>query len=331
MTHQSQMKKRPVWYLAAGFLALGLSACGCSTDSAVQKILGVHVEPPVFLAVKPTAQREIQFSFSQPVRVSSLAFSPPLEVEAITPGAQVTVTLKDTPAGGARFVADMLVEDEHGSTLEIVAPLWTLNDRLPRLLITELRTEYSSPKAEFVELKALGDGNLGALRLFIAGSSLEEPVFEFPPVEAAPGEYVVVHLRTLDPDSQDETGKDLALSPGTEALSEARDFWVPGAVKRLRKTDAVFLLDQQDRVLDAVLLNEAPEGGWKKEALAKGADFLQSQAAWSGGAVFSKGATVTRTVCRDESSPDTGTAADWYIAATSQATPGRPNSTKRYE
>jgi hypothetical protein len=204
-----------------------------------------------------------------------------------------------------------------------------------------LRTEYANPKAEFVEIKTLSAGNLGALRLFIAGMGMDEPVFEFPPTEVAAGEYLVAHLRTLDPASVNETGPDLALSGGAEALPDARDFWVPEAVKRLRKTDAVLLLDQEDKALDGALLSENPDNAWAKEDLDRAAKLLAAQGAWqsAGGsqspsprdAILTKGATATRTICRDEAAEDTNTAADWLIVATSQASPGKPNSDKRYE
>jgi hypothetical protein len=210
------------------------------------------------------------------------------------------------------------------------------------LIITELRTEYANPKVEFLEFKTLSSGNLGAIRLFTAGTGMVEPIFEFPPTEVKAGEYLVLHLRTLDPASENEVGDNLALSPGTEALPDARDFWVPEAIKRLRKTDAVILLDQDDKVLDGVLLSENPENTWAKEDLSRAADILADQKAWLPAtgtgrnlsprdAVLTKGVTATRTLCRDEAAKDTNSAADWYITATSQASPGKPNSDKRYE
>ena len=327
-------------------MPLLFGACSCSTEQAIQKVLGASVETPVFLGVKALSSREIQFEFSKPVAVRSLTFDPRLDIQSIsdrTTGEQSSalVSLAETMEGGARIVADLLVEDELGNTLGALIPFRSRNDRIPRLQITELRTEYANPKAEFVEIKTLSAGNLGALRLFIAGTGMDEPVFEFPPAEVASGEYLVVHLRTLDPASVDETGANLALSGGTEALPDVRDFWAPEAVKRLRKTDAVLLLDQEDRILDGALLAENPDNAWAKEDLDRAAKLLAAQGAWKNSAgsqslspreaIPTKGTTATRTICRDETAQDTDTAADWHIAATSQASPGKPNSDKRYE
>jgi hypothetical protein len=322
------------------WMVLGFAACTCSTEQALQKILGTSTETPVFLGVKALSARVIRFDFSKPVKVSSLNFDPPLVIQSINDGSgnkgtTVAVNLAEAMDGGERFVADLLVEDEWENTLGVLIPFRSRNERIPGLLITELRTEYAKPKVEFVEIKTLGAGNLGAIRLFTAGTSITEPVFEFPPVEVAAGEYIVLHLRTLDPASVNETGDDLRLSPGTEAFPDVRDFWVPEALKRLRKTDAVLLLDQDDAVIDGVLLSENPGNTWAKEALNQAADLLAAQGGWvsssPGEAIITKGTTATRTICRDETAADTNSAADWYITATSQASPGKPNSDKRYE
>lgn len=322
---------------------LGFSACTCSNEQAIQQVLGASAETPVFLGVKAVSAREVLFEFSQAVSVSALNFDPPLEIESISEGNSVQVQLKAAMHGGERIMADILVEDERGNTLGVLIPFRSKNDRIPKLVITELRTEYANPKAEFVEFRTLSAGNLGALRLFIAGAGMAEPVFEFPPAEVAAGEYLVLHLRTIDPASVNETGSDRGLSPGTEAFPEARDFWVSGAVKRLRKTDAVLLLDQDDKVLDGVLLSENPDAAWAKDDLSRAAEILGSQGAWTGpageklkkpaprDAFLSKGTTATRTICREEASADSNSPQDWYICDSSQASPGKPNSDKRYQ
>jgi hypothetical protein len=214
---------------------------------------------------------------------------------------------------------------------------------MPALLITEIRTEYSKPKVEFVEFKALTAGNLGAMRLFIAGTGMDSPFFEFPPVNVRAGEYVVLHLRSLSPECVDETGDNLALVPYTrdnEAQADARDFWYPDAKKHTgKKGDAIFLMDQDDRILDGVIFSDTADAWWKDEKLARAAELLAAGSAWTAGsgdipgpadAVLSRDATATRTISRNEAVPDSNTAADWFITATSNATPGKPNSTNRY-
>ncbi|MDR0597053.1 MAG: hypothetical protein LBG14_00920, partial [Treponema sp.] len=141
-------------------------ACSCSTGQAIQDALGASAETPVFLGVKALSVREIQFEFSKSVAVQSLNFDPPLDILSIkdrTTGEQSSalVTLAEAMQGGERIIADLLVEDELGNTLGALIPFRARNDRIPKVQITELRTEYASPKVEFVEIKTLSAGNLG--------------------------------------------------------------------------------------------------------------------------------------------------------------------------
>ncbi|MDR2394901.1 MAG: hypothetical protein LBD93_12225 [Treponema sp.] len=327
------MKKYVYMLWGIGGLVL-CNGCSCSSESALQQVLGINVEAPVFLGCKAVSPKEISFEFSLPVRVVSLHFDPSLEVTSIQEGTQVEVTVNQDLPGGAAVTVNMLVEDYRRNTLNVLIPFRTKNDQLPSFIITELRTEYAKPKAEFVELKTLNPGNLGALRLFIASNG-DTPVFEFPPVAVGAGEYLVIHLRSLEEGAINETGTDRSASPGTEAFPESRDFWVPGTKKRLRKTDVVFFMDQDDRVLDGVLLSENAGTAWAKEELAVAANLVHLQGGWVPSpdphhAVSSKATTVTRTISRHETALDRNCAEDWYITATSGATPGKRNTSKAY-
>jgi hypothetical protein len=331
-----------------GFLGIWLScswaawfSLSCSVEEAAQ-VIGKRSQAPVFLGCRAVSGRELQFSFSQPVRVLSFAADPPLPMGDIGEGELVRVSLSGDIPGGEPYTADLLVEDGEGNTLNVLVPFRSWNGRMPPLLITELRTEYSKPKTEFVELKTLEAGNLGALRLFIAGNAKGPLVFEFPPVEVGAGEYIVIHLRTVEDGVKHETGDDLALSGGADAGKNARDFWVPGTEKRLHKTDAVYLMAQDDTVIDAVMLSEDPGPWWTKDVFVQAADLLYRQGAWTQGEgkipgpadavnTFNIKTAMTRSISRDSTSPDSNTQADWYISATSGATPGAENNPKRYE
>jgi hypothetical protein len=321
-----------------------ISACACSPETAVQQLLGLSAEAPEFLECRAISSTRISFRFSLPVTVSSLRFEPELAVDSVEEGEEVTVTLKEPLSGGERFIADILVADEGGNTLNVLAPFRSRNDEMPRLVINEIRTEYSKPRVEFVELRTLTAGNLGGLRLFLAETGTEEPFYEFPPVRVSAEEYVVVHLRNLDPNSVNETGDDLEATPYTkenEAWPDSRDFWIPDVKKHLsKKAGTVYLLDQDDEVLDAILWSESADPWWTDEKLAGAAEFLSSKDAWvsdrggipgPGDAVSSAYTTATRSISRDQDAPDTNGPADWYITAASNATPGKKNSTKKYQ
>ncbi|MCL2129954.1 MAG: hypothetical protein FWH35_06330, partial [Treponema sp.] len=116
--------------------------------------------------------------------------------------------------------------------------------------------------------------------------------------------------------------------------------------KIIHKTDALWLVDQDDRIMDAVLLSETSGDAWKTKdsAVLTAAEFLAGKKAWlsSSGetperwipspsdAVITGGTTNTRTICRDEAIRPVRRAANWYITASSSATPGKPNNIKRY-
>jgi hypothetical protein len=214
---------------------------------------------------------------------------------------------------------------------------------IPTLLINEIRTEYTSAssKVEFIEFKIIEGGNLDTINVFTAGSDIEKPTYVFPSAEVKAGEYVVLYLRKLNPASVDETGDNLALSPGVETSSTAREFWMPGTDKQTRKTDIIFIKDRDDTIVDAVMMSEKMDEAWSKR-LTEAADLLGSNGAWLANgepsnspsplyAIPSQYTTTSRTISRDETMIDSDSESDWFVTASSGATPGAANSDKRYE
>jgi len=329
--------------IVAGMCSVFCTVCSCATGTGgdiAGQIIGNKSVSPVFLSCQTVSETEINFHFSKPVKVMSLHFSPALTLDEVENGSTIRVTFSDGPGAGERLTADLLAEDNNGNTINVLVPLLTRNNRIPPLLINEIRTEYSKPKCEFIEFKALQAGNLGALRLFIAGNYKAPLVYEFPSVEVASGEYITLHLRTTEETNRDELGKKLDESDGADSSPTARDLWIPGTGKLLHKTDVIYVLDQDDGVVDSVLLSESADPWWSKDYFADAAEFLFNAGVWTNpdgkicspaDAVSSGGTTVTRTICRDETlKQSSGTAADWYITANSSATPGKPNNPKRY-
>jgi len=325
--------------LLGACIVLGSCSTGEAASTAISQMFGGSSQALLFLNCKAVSGDEIEFEFSQPVTVKSVSFEPALAVASVEDGSTVRVRLDENTEPGMRFTADLLAEDADRNTINVLVPFRSRNDRMPSLVINELCIEYSKPKSEYIELKMKSAGNLGAIRLFIVGNYKQPLVYEFIPVEVKEGEYVVLHLRTLDEACNDEYGESLDESGGTDSSPTARDIWIPGSTKLLHKTDAIYLLDQDDKVLDAVMISETPDSWWNKDYFAEAAEFLFRHNAWKSAdgkicspqdAVRSTGTTATRTICRDETVENTNTAADWYITATSSATPGKPNSPKRY-
>jgi hypothetical protein len=267
-----------LYLIVAGICSVFCTVCSCATGTGAEAVAalirGNSSEPPVFLSCKAASATEIHFEFSKPVKVISLHFSPAIQMDEVEDGITIRVSFSNGPASGERLVADLLAEDSSGNTINVLVPFLTRNSRIPPMVINELITEYSKPKCEFIELKTLKAGNLGALRVFIASNNKAPMVYEFPPVEVASGEYITLHLRTTEESNRDELGANLEESGGVDSSPTARDIWVPGSTKMLRKTDAVYLLDQDDRVVDAVMLTESADPWWNKDYLAEAAEFL---------------------------------------------------------
>ncbi|MCL2271693.1 MAG: hypothetical protein FWC19_02670 [Treponema sp.] len=337
-------------FLQGACITLCICACAalgsCSTpDSAAAALmLGGSSQAPVFLGCRAVSNDEVEFEFSQPVKVTSLNFEPALKVLSVEDGSTVKVRLDESPQPGTLLTADLLAEDSGKNTVNVLVPFRSRNDRMPQLVINELRADYSNSnsriRVEFIEFKTKTAGNLGAMRVFFAGSSQKPEMYEFAPVETGSGEYIVLHLRKMEEACKDEYTSNLAESGGYPSSPEGRDFWFPGVDKLINKIAGyVYVLDQDDNVLAAVMHSEAPASWWTKDYLAQTAEFLHQKGAWTaadGGvcrpadAISTAGITATRTACRDETAENTNTAANWYIVNTSGDTPGKKNNTERY-
>ena len=292
------------------------------------------------LSAKVVSETEIVFEFSAAVRLQSLAFETCKELKSVEEGNTLTLFLEEELKPGLRFSVELEVEDEWENLINLQIPLISVNNRLPKLLINELRTEWSntstSKRAEFIEFRMLSEGNLGGLRVFAASNRINPLIYEFKPIEVREGEYVVLHMRTLESSSKNEYGDDLDESGGRDSSPTARDLWIPGSTKLLRKTDAVYVLDLNDQVLDAVMIAERPDSPWPNSSLIAAAEFLFEQGAWvsAAGGVSSPadavssaaiGSALTRSISRDEAAENTRTAADWFVTGNNGVTPGLPN------
>ena len=344
----------------AALCVLLLSVLGCSVDGGTGTPLpSPALEAPELLSLEVVSQTKLDFEFSVPVRVLSLTFAPNLEIASIGEGRMVRVQLGQYLEPGMQVVADIRAQDEHGNTLTESVPFEKEatgpdteypptppkeGDQTPdenpesgntlELLITELRTEFSAARVEFVEFRMLTAGDLGGLRVFIYRSGSRNPTeFTFPSTRVEADDYVVLFLRTTE-------GSIVDVSPS------AHNFWIPGSSSRLNKTGAVYVLDSDDRALTAVMISENPSPSWW-EGSSRGhfpqiANFLFEQGVWKsldGGiatpadAVISSsiGTAVTRSISRDEMVDNTNTAADWYVTANNGATPGMPNDPRRLQ
>jgi len=322
-----------------------LGSCSTPETTTGTQTQGEVSSSLLYLSCRAVSQDEVEFVFSRPVTIKYLNFEPELEIASMENGSTVKVKLKEAVELGILVTADLLAEDEDKNTITVLDSFRTRNDRIPKLVINEICTEYANASAgkkeEFIEFKMKSAGNLGAMRVVINGNTndAKKTVYEFSPIEVKKDEYMTLHLRTFDQSSKNEYTDVLDESGGLNASPTGRDFWIPGDNKKLlHKTAMIYVLDQDDNVLDAVIISETADSWWTKDYFAETAAFLFNSNAWKSptgevcspaNAFISIDTTNTRTICRDETVEDSNTANDWYITVNSGATPGKPNNSKR--
>jgi hypothetical protein len=220
---------------------------------------------------------------------------------------------------------------------EIIPPIVPQND--VKLVINELRTEFSSTakRAEYIEFKVTQEGNLNGISVHIMFDAKKPFVYNFPAVNVSLGEYITLHLRTIENDCIDELGDNLTLSGGVESCPTARDLWVKGSEKYLHKSDIVYLQDASGKIIDAIIMNEKPSATWNNsQSHFQGiAEYLCNVGAWESADgekptafdavdTSSIGSSMYKSVCRYEWRQNHFNTSDWYVTPTSP-TPGLPN------
>jgi hypothetical protein len=298
-----------------------------------------NYEPPELTDFYLFSKKEIHIIFSETVKNVSCTFTPHQEIERIQDGKTVKIYLKENLELHTKFLIKLNVKDDWDNSLSVEVPLFA-NYWIPEIEINELRTQYDSSKkrVEFIEFKAKSAGNLDGLQLYIMWDAKKPFVYDFPAVDVKLGEYVVVHLRTLENACVNELGEDLSESAGTDASPTARDLWVPTKDRLLHETDIVYLKDANGRIMDAIILNEKPGEIWDKNRahFAQIAEELYNKGAWESVNWQRPGlldavdtstikTAATKSISRYEGKENTHTTRDWYITNTGGVTPGLPN------
>lgn len=326
--------------LAAIAILWGLVGTAC-TSGAMEKgtvsIWGGDVTVPKVVSLEIVSGTELNAAFTAPISVSRanvvLSDTPdeviPVTWEIGADANSIRFFLADGIGIGINAALSASVTDARGNTLSFSMPFTGFNNRVPRLRINEIRTEYSKPKVEYIELYVVEGGNLGGVEIYNAMNTVKS-TFEFPASEVAPGDYIVYHLRSVEVGLVDETGP-VDVSAGIDARPGARDFWDNLTSSPLKKTNVILVRERKGgAILDALLCAETGKTEWPNDTVRLAAEEAFAAGAWLPGplvvdAVISTGTTVTRSIGRNEVSGDTGTAKDWKISATSKCSPGATN------
>lgn len=336
--------------LCASAFVLAASGCffaACSLERQAEVAWGGDLSFPECTGASMLSETEAVFTFSQPVSVanvfvaasSSGGFTAEASCEAGELSSDILVNLSSPPAAGEEFVLAMTVATAEGNTLSLSETLTGYNSRVPSMRISEARIAYSKPRSEFIEFEVVSGGNLGGVIIETYGYTSKKEkntVYTFPSAEVKAGDFVVLHYRLLPEgaDFTDETGSNLAISTGDSSSDSGRDLWYDAGGKPFSDS-CVFLLRERDggALMDALVFYSKGEASYLSSMESAAAEAVAA-GVWAGSGAFpafdATGSTATRTICR-EPSATVASPESWYICATSNATPGKENSSKRYE
>lgn len=315
--------------------------CGsCAIDPDTISLWGGDVRSPELLDVHTIAPCAVRAEFSDAVTVSSAGVhcrDSPEQTIATSwrqEGTSIVFDLERTPGIGVVAILNASVRDAKHNTYTFSVPFTGYNDRVPLLLINEIRTVYSKPRVEYVELVVLSDGNLAGVEIQNTMNSTQ-PLYEFPSCEVQAGEYVLWHLRAVEEGLVNETDR-IDASGGRDSSPFAWDFWDDQERAPLKSTNVLLLRERHGGIiLDALVCADTQYGTWPTDALRLAAEETVLSGAWGTSAFItdsacSDGMTATRTLGRRPGVPDTDTAADWMVCATSGSSPGGENSSVPY-
>lgn len=212
---------------------------------------------------------------------------------------------------GHDYVLEGQVKDVHGNSLTFSLPFRGFNENPAKVILSEVRNAYGTAsvkdsegtsqkvhRSEYVELYVLKSGNLCGIEVCSASDG-EERMYVVPPVEVMAGDYVTVHMRTVDSDGFDgegmtsELGDDLTLSTHEDSCPTARDLWSENSKACFADSDIVFLRNNYDgTILDALVFAKSKVTAWKDS-------FLEVVSAVEESGVWSPDASPANGICSD--------------------------------
>jgi len=342
--------------LSAGLVltavTLGVACAGsCQITPEGITVLTADYALPEYQSYRLLDSQTILLQFNAPVILSHVHVSP--ADDAVRFAAEPVWSQTDTGDSpdcviqvgeamvrGTEYVLYAEASDHKGNSVHFSTVIHGFNENPAQLVLSEIRTTYSNPKSEFIELYARKGGNLAGMVLeCVYGTKTFRYVF--PDVEVSDGEYVVVHLRKLSDTCIDELGSALTECSHKDA-SGGRDLWRSETTKALGGTGAVILWNRAyGDMVDVLLYAESSKEAWPSTALSEAAQKAVEAGVWQAGpgidtAAVADGMTVTRTLSRQgvellTEYPAPAWGSDWFVVATGQGSPGSANSAIAYE
>ncbi|WP_407398161.1 hypothetical protein [Treponema sp.] len=294
---------------AGGLLfAVILAVCpmGCKADLDEIDVLDGDFSVPHVEKFTVTGSRSLEMEFTKKIRLEN-ASAYDRDVESLFCGVEATysedgktvfVEMTDSTVIGNRYVLEGLIMDEHGNSLTFSIPFRGFNDHPAKVILSEVRNAYGTAsvkdgagtsqkvhRSEYVEVYVLDGGNLCGIEVCSANDG-DDKKYSMPAVEVNSGDYITVHMRTVDADEFDgegmvsELGDDLTLSTHEDSCSTARDLWSDNTKSCFADSDIVYLRNSfNGSILDALVYAKSTLVFWK-DAYSDIADAVDLSGVW---------------------------------------------------
>jgi len=290
-----------------GITIFSVAPVSCRVTTSGIEIVGGDYSAPVLQNVSVVDEKTVILDFSEAVEITSAVVSPVLSgisdsdehsttkklspsIEAAT-GAYGVIECEILPSEnnqlltfkfnqgtviGKQYEILGVVKDRIGNSLTFSVPFTGYNNRIPKIVMTEIHTGMASQtkkekasnirRLEYVEFLALSEGNLVGLE-FCSGAYGESKKYSFPSVEVKAGEYFVLHLRNWGEGCISEEGEELNLAFSEYTNNSVRDLWIDESGKLIGdKTDILIVKNCiTDRIVDAVMYRDEAVEDWAEK------------------------------------------------------------------
>lgn len=203
--------------------------------------------------------------------------------EAVGTCVQVVFTESQQLEMGATYIFSGIAHDQEGNSLLFQVPFYGFNRNVAGVVLSEVSSEYDKPKVEFIELYVHRSGNLAGIELYSVNKNFK---YVFPAVEVSAGEYIVLHMRTLEEESGhvDELDNNLSASTASDSCTGVRDLWVSSTSEIIGTSDVLVLRERaKGKLMDALLyISPKVSDTSKKKILPAGEDVI-AEGGWIAG------------------------------------------------
>jgi len=307
------------------------------------------LQPPVLLDIESVSEKKtiIYFDKSCSVVEETILVAPKLNVKKTSSEENtVKIEFEEAQGIGEEYLLEATVKDEQGNSMSFIISFYGFNPYIPDVVINEFTTQGSSTHPDVAELFVKTEGNMAGTAMFEGAAGNWDDRLIFPDLPVAAGDYILVHFKPQGIEEEKNETDDKTVSGGLDASDNAFDFWVEGGAG-LSGNNGVLTLYTTPRgeIIDGVLYSNRTSSsdenyrGFGTKKVMLWADQLAEDGGWKySGELISPedginpdDSTATRSICRDSSSHDTDTAADWHIVPTSTYSFGEVNSDEVYE